>query len=267
MKTTTLSALALAAAALPLAAQTASTTAAKSPTAHTATAVHHTASTTSAGGCVTPPQLSSKIPALPTGTPCAKALLTFTSVPAVRLDYVSPLVSPEIRESLPQPPSSFSLNYSEVKVGTGALGLPKKQYTVHYSGYLQDGTKFDSSVDKGTPFTFPIGQRRVIPGWDLGLQGMHVGGKRRLYIPWQLAYGERGNPSGNIPPKADLVFDIEFISQADPAPPTPPAVPPTAHPATPPAGAKPATPPPSTAPASTPPASTTSQPASTTPKQ
>jgi peptidylprolyl isomerase len=259
MKTTTLSALAFVATALPLAAQTASTTTAKS-TVHTT--VHHSTAATSAGGCVTLPELSSKIPALPTGTPCAKALLTFTSVPSIRMDYVSPLVSEEIRESLPQPPATFSLNYSEVKVGTGPLGLPHKDYTVHYTGYLHDGTKFDSSVDKGKPFTFPIGMRRVIPGWDLGLQGMHVGGKRRLYVPWQLAYGERGNPSGGIPPKADLIFDIEFISQDDPKPPTPPAVPPTAHPATPPAGAHPAT-----TPATPPPAGTTTPAASTTPKQ
>jgi peptidylprolyl isomerase len=99
--------------------------------------------------------------------------------------------------------------------------------TVQYTGWLaSNGQKFDSSVDRNEPFTFQQGAHRVIPGWDQGLNGMHVGGKRRLFIPWQLAYGELGR--GPIPPKADLIFDVELLAASPeppgvPVPPTPPA--------------------------------------------
>jgi peptidylprolyl isomerase len=114
----------------------------------------------------------------------------------------------------------------DTKIGTGELAQPRKWYTVHYTGYLTDGTKFDSSVDRGEPITFPYGAHRVIPGWDTGFEGMHVGGKRRLFIPYELAYGESGRPPV-IPPKAELIFDVELISQSDtpPEPKTPPATP------------------------------------------
>jgi peptidylprolyl isomerase len=142
------------------------------------------------------------------------------------------------------PRTLYSLKYIDIKVGTGALAEPHKFYTVHYTGYFPDGTKFDSSVDRGTPFTFPYGAHRVITGWDTGFQGMRTGGKRRLFVPYQLAYGELGNPP-RMPAKANLIFDVEFISQSD----TPPEQP---HPATPPPppAPKPTTEPP---PASTPP--------------
>jgi peptidylprolyl isomerase len=141
-------------------------------------------------------------------------LLTFSTAPNIKLDYVSPLVSPEVRDALGLAPVTFTLGYAEIKVGTGEVALPRKYYTVNYSGYLLDGTNFDSSSKGGKPFTFPIGAHRVIPGWDLGLQGIRVGGKRRLFIPWQLAYGDKGNPGG-IPPRADLIFDVELLSQSD----------------------------------------------------
>ena len=106
--------------------------------------------------------------------------------------------------------------------------LRDQVYTVHYTGWLaSDGTKFDSSVDRGTPFEFMQGARRVITGWDEGFEGMHVGGKRRLFIPYQLAYGELGRPPV-IPAKADLIFDIELLDQRDlnaPVQATPPAQP------------------------------------------
>jgi peptidylprolyl isomerase len=133
------------------------------------------------------------------------------------------------------PKSAFALKYIDAKVGTGDLAQPGMRYTVHYTGWLHDGTKFDSSVDRGQPFQFVQGRHSVIIGWDEGFDGMHVGGKRRLFIPWELAYGAAGR--GPIPAKADLIFDIELIDQNDPNAP-PPAAPPTATPPP----AKPATP-------------------------
>ena len=140
------------------------------------------------------------------------------------------------------PKPLYSLRYIDTLVGKGPLAQPSMLgtsqadstimvYTVHYTGWLTDGTKFDSSVDRGSPITFPAGLHRVIPGWESGFEGMHVGGKRRLFIPYQLAYGDSGRPP-TIPPKSDLIFDIELVSQAE-APKTPPpaAKPPAAPPA------------------------------------
>lgn len=107
----------------------------------------------------------------------------------------------------------FALRYQDITIGTGALATPGNIYKVHYTGWLEDGTKFDSSVDRGQPFEFPQGMHRVITGWDQGFEGMRVGGKRRLFIPWQLAYGDQGK--GPIPPKANLIFDIELLDQRD----------------------------------------------------
>jgi peptidylprolyl isomerase len=120
----------------------------------------------------------------------------------------------------------FALRYQDITVGTGDLAIPGQMYSVNYTGWLaSDGTKFDSSVDRGKPIEFPQGVKRVIIGWDQGFEGMHVGGKRRLFIPYQLAYGEAGR--GPIPPKADLIFDIELVGQRDPNAPEPaPAAPP-----------------------------------------
>ena len=123
------------------------------------------------------------------------------------------------------PKTLYTLRYVDVVTGTGALAAPNKFYTVKYTGWLTDGTKFDSSYDHPgqEPITFPYGAHRVIPGWDTGFSGMRVGGKRRLYIPYQLAYGEAGR-EGAIPPKADLIFDIELVNFSD-APPAPVAAP------------------------------------------
>jgi peptidylprolyl isomerase len=207
---------------------------------------------------------------------------------------------------------AFSLRYQDIRIGTGADAEPGKIYKVHYTGWLAaDGHKFDSSYDhktpavdkdgkpeldadgkpkmsEGEPISFPEGFGRVIPGFDQGFGGMKIGGKRRLFIPWQLAYGARGRPGPNaanpgIPPKADLIFDIELVDMSEmqmpqghpgmgtapngqpmrmPHPPTegapgspanpsaPPAgTPPAGTPATPPAGT-PTTPPPADKPQS-----------------
>ena len=102
------------------------------------------------------------------------------------------------------------LQYWDIKVGTGATAAAGKTVKVHYTGWLTDGKKFDSSVDRGQPFAFSLGAGQVIKGWDEGVAGMKVGGKRQLRIPPELGYGARG--AGNvIPPNATLIFDVELL--------------------------------------------------------
>lgn len=106
--------------------------------------------------------------------------------------------------------TASGLQYVDQVIGTGEAALPGKTTTVHYTGWLENGKKFDSSVDRGQPFSFPLGAGRVIKGWDEGVQGMKVGGKRRLTIPSNLGYGARG-AGGVIPPNATLIFDVELL--------------------------------------------------------
>jgi FKBP-type peptidyl-prolyl cis-trans isomerase FkpA len=108
-------------------------------------------------------------------------------------------------------PTPGALAIDEVKVGEGATATKGKTVSVHYSGHLTDGTKFDSSYDRGQPIDFHLGAGEVIKGWDQGIDGMKVGGKRKLTIPPELAYGARGTPGGPIPPNATLVFDVELV--------------------------------------------------------
>jgi FKBP-type peptidyl-prolyl cis-trans isomerase FkpA len=102
------------------------------------------------------------------------------------------------------------LKYTDEQVGTGAEAQPGKTAVVHYTGWLMDGTKFDSSLDRNQPFSFPIGGGKVIKGWDEGVAGMKVGGKRMLIIPPELGYGARG-AGGVIPPNATLKFEVQLL--------------------------------------------------------
>jgi len=106
--------------------------------------------------------------------------------------------------------TASGLKYVDVAEGTGATAQNGQMLTVHYTGTLQNGTKFDSSVDSGKPYQFRLGSGSVIKGWDEGLLGMKVGGKRKLTIPAALGYGARG--SSNIPPNSTLLFDVELLA-------------------------------------------------------
>lgn len=110
------------------------------------------------------------------------------------------------------PTSPSTLGVEDLVVGTGATAATGDTVTVHYVGTLLDGTKFDSSIDAGRPFTFRIGAGQVIAGWEQGVPGMRVGGRRRLTIPPSLGYGNRAN--GPIPANSTLKFDIDLLSIA-----------------------------------------------------
>jgi uncharacterized damage-inducible protein DinB len=136
-------------------------------------------------------------------TVCALALGAQSFDP--KLPAVAPPVTGSVVETAP-------LRYIDIKAGTGAAAQPGQEYTVHYTGWLRDGAKFDSSLDS-KPLKFVQGRRQVISGWEMGFEGMKVGGKRRLFLPYALAYGEKGR--GKIPPKAELIFDVELLDVKD----------------------------------------------------
>lgn len=252
--------------------------------------------------------LAATVTAAQTTTPAKPATAAKSSTtaakPAVKTGAATgPKLPPGVPPGRGLVRTAFALRYQDIRVGAGALAEPGKLYHVHYTGWLaSDGTKFDSSYDHRAPmmdkdgkpelgpdgqpkmgepqvFVFPQGHGRLIPGWDQGFEGMHIGGKRRLFIPYELAYGSQGRPP-KIPAKADLIFDIELIEVTDmPTQPQPqpggmrmmpqrpggaPVPAPAPSPATAPKPAAPATPPspspaPSTPPPTTPPAPSTPQ--------
>jgi FKBP-type peptidyl-prolyl cis-trans isomerase FkpA len=106
--------------------------------------------------------------------------------------------------------TNSGLQYEDLAEGAGAAAKSGDSVRVHYTGWLTDGTKFDSSLDRGNPFSFPLGGGRVIKGWDEGVAGMKVGGRRKLRIPPGLGYGARG-AGGVIPPNAELIFEVELL--------------------------------------------------------
>ena len=104
------------------------------------------------------------------------------------------------------------LKYEDLRVGEGPVAETGMKAQVHYTGWLTDGTQFDSSLNSGRPYPFTIGAGSVIRGWDLGIQGMKVGGKRKLTIPSELGYGAAGYGGGQIPPNATLIFEVELVN-------------------------------------------------------
>ena len=224
-------------------------------------------------------------PAAATQKPAATAAHAATATPGMKIPANIPVVHGIVK-------TAFTLRYEDIKLGTGADAEPGKLFKVKYTGYRwADGVKFDSTDDhrrpvldkdgkpvngpdgkpqlgEAEPMAFPQGMGRLIPGFDQGFAGMKVGGKRRIFIPWQLAYGTREIPERSadhpgIPAKSDLIFDVELVDVTDlparPMPPNRPVPPGSARPGAPPApGAAPA---PGSAPApATPGASPTAPP-------
>lgn len=149
------------------------------------------------------PQTSN--PGNPTTTPSVPA--TQTNATATPTPQATPTTTTNGQKTIT---TASGLKYVDLKVGTGPTPKPGQIVIVHYTGTLENGTKFDSSRDRNEPFGFPLGAGQVIKGWDEGLSTMKVGGRRQLIIPASLGYGASG-AGGVIPPNATLIFDVELL--------------------------------------------------------
>ncbi len=146
--------------------------------------------------------------------PGARTLAAIVFVAAMAGAAALTTSTPSMAQAAKTMTTASGLQIVDSKVGTGAAPKPGQTCVMHYTGWLYEngakGKKFDSSVDRGQPFEFPIGQKRVIAGWDEGVASMKVGGKRTLIIPPALGYGARG-AGGVIPPNATLIFDVDLL--------------------------------------------------------
>jgi peptidylprolyl isomerase len=256
---------------------------------HTALILLLAASTVAASAQSTAKPVTTTKPATTTAKPATAKSATRAAKPAVTADKLPP--GAPVVKGIKKILYTASLRYQEIKIGDGVLAEPNKLYKIHYTGWrAADGVKFDSSYDHPgqplkdkdgkpvlgadgkpklgdpQPMVFPQGMGRTIAGFDQGFEGMKVGGKRRIFIPWQLGYGMRAIPDHGpehpgIPAKSDLVFDVELLAVTDmPTPPARPAMMPGGHPlpgVKPGVQAKPGTPAAPTVPAAKPAASAT----------
>ncbi len=166
----------------------------------------------------TPPAPETPPPATAPATPAAADAPAAPATPAAQPPAQAQPATPPGTVVLAEPVLD-PLVATDTKVGTGAEATAGSKVFVHYTGWLykpmatrQRGRQFDSSLTRGAPLEFVLGTGRVIKGWDQGVLGMKVGGKRTLVIPSYLAYGKRGAPGGGIPPDADLIFDVELVN-------------------------------------------------------
>ncbi len=146
----------------------------------------------------------------PTGKNRQARIIAIIIVVVLAASAIAYLVTKRSGSTGTEVTTTSGLKYIDVVEGTGVTPRTGQTISVHYTGTLQDGRKFDSSHDRGTPYVFRIGTGSVIKGWDEGLMTMKVGGKRKLIIPPALGYGPRGNPP-NIPGNATLLFDVELV--------------------------------------------------------
>ena len=150
------------------------------------------------------------IAAISTGVSGMIACTKSSTEPAQQTGATTANTTAPAAQTAAESTAATALKMEDLKVGTGAEAVAGKTVSVHYTGWLTDGKKFDSSLDRGQPFEFQLGAGQVIQGWDKGVAGMKVGGKRKLTIPSDMGYGARG-AGGVIPPNATLVFEVELL--------------------------------------------------------
>ncbi len=144
------------------------------------------------------------------------ALVVSAQTPIHKPVHVVPNTSAPTKVTGDGVKTASGLQYWEIKIGTGAVATSGSRVKVHYTGWLDTGKKFDSTVEAHKPYSFTLGKGEVIKGWDEGIEGMKVGGKRQLRIPPDLAYGEDGHPP-QVPPNATLIFDVQLLAATPPA--------------------------------------------------